>query len=79
MWYNPKEMPARFGIWTVMNGALPIPMLLIYYGLGHVTSTAIKPWQYIFLLLGLLSTLTGGLLVSRRQRKVEGRPPSDSA
>ncbi|KAK9893255.1 MFS general substrate transporter [Cystobasidium minutum MCA 4210] len=62
MWYNPKEMPARFGIWTVMNGALPIPMLLIYYGLGHVTSTAIKPWQYIFLLLGLLSTLTGGLL-----------------
>lgn len=55
-----------------MNGFLPIPMLLIYYGLGHITTTTILPWQYIFLLLGLLSTITGVLLVSC-QRNGNGR------
>lgn len=32
MWYTPQEQPFRFGLWTVANGALPVPFLIIYYG-----------------------------------------------
>jgi hypothetical protein len=38
MWYTQEEKPFRFGLWTVTNGALPVPFLVIYYGLGHVTT-----------------------------------------
>lgn len=63
MWYNPTEMPLRFGLWTVTNGVLPVPMLIIYYGLGHVGTDRLPSWQLIFLFLGLLSSATGVLLV----------------
>lgn len=63
MWYNPKEMPLRFGLWTVTNGILPVPMLIIYYGLGHVGTDSLPSWQLIFLFLGLLSAVTGVVLV----------------
>jgi hypothetical protein len=33
MWYTHKEQPLRFGLWTVLNGVLPIPFLVIYYGM----------------------------------------------
>jgi MFS transporter, ACS family, allantoate permease len=33
MWYTHKEQPFRFGLWTVLNGVLPIPFLVIYYGM----------------------------------------------
>lgn len=65
MWYNPKEMPLRFGLWTVTNGVLPVPMLVIYYALGHAGTDKLPAWQLIFLLLGLLSAVTGVLLVSQ--------------
>lgn len=29
MYYNQKEQPARFGVWTLLNGLLPIPFLVI--------------------------------------------------
>ncbi|CAH0019994.1 unnamed protein product [Clonostachys rhizophaga] len=37
MWYTPQEQPFRFGLWTVTNGILPVPFLVIYWGLGQVT------------------------------------------
>lgn len=63
MWYNPTEMPLRFGLWTVTNGVLPVPMLIIYYGLGHAGSVHLASWQLIFLFLGLISSATGVVLV----------------
>lgn len=66
MWYNPKEMPFRFGLWTVTNGVLPVPMLVIYYALGHTSTEKLASWMQIFLFLGLISILTGVALVSGR-------------
>jgi MFS transporter, ACS family, allantoate permease len=34
---------------------------LMSFGLGHITWTPLKPWMYIFLVLGLLSMLNGTL------------------
>ncbi|KAJ5697080.1 hypothetical protein N7536_007492 [Penicillium majusculum] len=62
MWYTQAEQPLRFGLWTVTNGALPVPFLVIYYGLGHVTTGPITSWRLIFLTIGLLSSLTGVLM-----------------
>ncbi|OBT72940.1 hypothetical protein VF21_08462 [Pseudogymnoascus sp. 05NY08] len=58
MWYNHKEQPFRFGLWTVLNGLLPIPFLVIYYGLGNIKNS-IEPWRLIFLMIGLVSVLYG--------------------
>ena len=33
MWYTQREQPFRFGLWTVLNGFLPVPFLIIYYGM----------------------------------------------
>lgn len=87
MWYTQREQPFRFGLWTVLNGFLPVPFLIIYYGmprsitsfntvkmsnfsslagLGHVTTGPLVSWQLIFLLLGVLSCVTGFLLVGYR-------------
>ncbi|KAF9888585.1 hypothetical protein FE257_008517 [Aspergillus nanangensis] len=62
MWYTQEEQPLRFGLWTMTNGALPVPFLVIYYGLGHIQSGPITSWKLIFLLIGLLSSLTGVLM-----------------
>ncbi|OQV07664.1 hypothetical protein CLAIMM_12065 [Cladophialophora immunda] len=62
MWYRQQEQSLRFGLWTVTNGILPVPFLVIYWGLGHVDSGPVVSWRLIFLLLGLLSCITGILL-----------------
>ncbi|KAK9893892.1 MFS general substrate transporter [Cystobasidium minutum MCA 4210] len=62
MWYNPTEMPLRFGLWTVTNGVLPVPMLIIYYGLGYAGTDSLASWKLIFLFLGLISAATGVVL-----------------
>lgn len=33
--YRQQEQPWRFGLWTLTNGLLPIPMLVIFYGKYH--------------------------------------------
>lgn len=69
MWYTHREQPSRLGVWTVLNGALPIPFLMVFYGLGKVESGPLSSWQLIFLLLGLCSCLMGVVLVSHEPNR----------
>lgn len=46
-------------LWAAMQGAFSIISSLLSYGLGHITNTSLKPWMYIFLVLGLLSLIVG--------------------
>ena len=46
-------------LWGCMQGLFTILASLLSYGLGHITNTALKPWMYIFLVLGLLSLAVG--------------------
>ncbi|KAK5424351.1 hypothetical protein LTR90_001697 [Exophiala xenobiotica] len=32
MWYKQQEQSLRFGLWTVTNGIMPVPFLIIYWG-----------------------------------------------
>ncbi|EXJ86765.1 hypothetical protein A1O3_03719 [Capronia epimyces CBS 606.96] len=62
MWYTHREQPARLGLWTVLNGALPIPFLVVFWGLGQVKGGPLVPWQLIFLLLGLCTCILGTIM-----------------
>ncbi|KUJ12394.1 MFS general substrate transporter [Mollisia scopiformis] len=59
MFYTRREQVLRTMLWAAMQGSFSIVASLLSYGLGHITNTALKPWMYIFLVLGLLSILTG--------------------
>ncbi|KAL7622755.1 hypothetical protein AAE478_006433 [Parahypoxylon ruwenzoriense] len=41
------------------QGTFSIISSLLSFGLGHITNTVLKPWMYIFLVLGLLSLIVG--------------------
>ncbi|RFU24128.1 hypothetical protein B7463_g12209, partial [Scytalidium lignicola] len=57
VWYTRDEQVPRTLIWSMMQGCFAIIGGLLSYGLGHITGTALTPWRYIFLVLGLLSVL----------------------
>ncbi|EOO00242.1 putative mfs allantoate transporter protein [Phaeoacremonium minimum UCRPA7] len=61
MFYTRREQVLRTMLWAAMQGLFSIVSSLLSYGLGHITNTALKPWMYIFLVLGLLSFIVGFL------------------
>ncbi|KAF9871730.1 hypothetical protein CkaCkLH20_10664 [Colletotrichum karsti] len=59
--YTRKEQVWRTLLWSAMQGIFTIFGALASYGLGHITNTVLRPWMYIFLILGILSFLTGSI------------------
>jgi ACS family allantoate permease-like MFS transporter len=59
MFYTRKEQVLRTLLWAAMQGLFSIVSSLLSFGLGHITNTALKPWMYIFLVLGILSIIVG--------------------
>ncbi|WVQ82643.1 hypothetical protein IAT38_004775 [Cryptococcus sp. DSM 104549] len=55
MWWARREQPLRTNIWYSMNGISMILGSLLTYGLGHIKSDRMKPYQIIFLTCGLLT------------------------
>ncbi|PLB46868.1 MFS transporter [Aspergillus steynii IBT 23096] len=55
MWYRRLEQPMRLGSWYAMNGVVYMFGSLITYGLGHIQSSVLKPYQIIFLFFGLIT------------------------
>ncbi|KAI8210622.1 putative transporter [Colletotrichum sp. SAR 10_76] len=59
MWYKQGEQARRVGYWLSCNGFSLIIMALIGYGLSAVEGSSIAPWKILFLVLGLITALTG--------------------
>ena len=57
--YTRSEQVYRTMAWGAMQGAFSILSSLLSFGLGHITNTVLRPWEYIFLVLGLLSVMCG--------------------
>lgn len=55
MFYTRSEQPLRMAIFLSFNGLATMVGALLGYGLGHATHTALKSWQLIFLVIGLLN------------------------
>lgn len=45
MWYRRVEQPNRVALWYSMNGISTIAASALSYGLGHIKSDVLHPWQ----------------------------------
>jgi hypothetical protein len=57
MWYKRAEQTNRNAAWYAMLGIVNILGSLLSYGLGHIKSDRLHPYQIIFLFCGLLTVL----------------------
>lgn len=59
MWYKQNEQAQRMGYWLCCNGVATLIMAPLAYGLSGVTGAAIASWEILFLMLGLITIITG--------------------
>ncbi|KAK9326814.1 major facilitator superfamily domain-containing protein [Lipomyces starkeyi] len=52
-WYRRAEQPLRIAAWYSTNGVATIVAAALSYGLAHIQSEVLRPWQIIFLFVGL--------------------------
>ncbi|KAK9312137.1 major facilitator superfamily domain-containing protein [Lipomyces starkeyi] len=52
-WYRRAEQPLRIAAWYGTNGAATIVAAALSFGLAHIKSEVLRPWQIIFLFVGL--------------------------
>lgn len=55
MFYKRSEQPTRMCIFLAFNGMATMVGALLGYGLGHAHGTALKSWQLIFMVIGLMN------------------------
>ncbi|PGH19080.1 hypothetical protein AJ79_00114 [Helicocarpus griseus UAMH5409] len=55
MWWRRSEQTFRTALWNGMNGVTFIVGSLFTYGLGHIKSDTLFPYQIVFLFCGLLT------------------------
>jgi len=74
MFYTRSEQPLRMCIFLAFNGMATMVGALLGYGLGHADSGTLKPWQLIFLTIGLINFVWSFVFVSSvLLRGFEGR------
>lgn len=62
IWYRRSEQPVRIAIWNGMNGVSTMAAAAVSYGLGHIESDLLRPWQmsvnpYLLHIMNMLLTL----------------------
>ncbi|KAB2573268.1 MFS allantoate transporter [Lasiodiplodia theobromae] len=61
IWYKKNEQAQRIGYWLSCNGIALLIMGPIAYGLSGVKNAALPAWEILFLMLGLLTVVTGAV------------------
>ncbi|KAM5356604.1 hypothetical protein ACJ41O_003250 [Fusarium nematophilum] len=56
-WYTRDEMPTRVGIWFAGNSFGGLVASLLAFGVGHIENTAIRPWRWMYIILGTATFL----------------------
>ena len=69
MYYTRSEQPWRMCIFLGFNGMSTIIGSLLGFGLGHVNGIALKSWQLIFLVIGLMNFVWSIIFVSHRDQE----------
>ncbi|KAH8812795.1 putative MFS transporter [Xylogone sp. PMI_703] len=70
-WYRRAEQPLRVAIWYCMNGMATIIGSALSYGLAQISSPALKPWQIIFLFVGLVTIVTAPIVYLRLENNID--------
>lgn len=58
-WFKKNEQALRMGIWYSLTGYVSIFSPLINYGLGHITSGSLSPWNYMYFFAGSITIVWG--------------------
>ncbi|KPI37651.1 putative transporter [Cyphellophora attinorum] len=58
-----EEQPLRIALWYCANGLISIPSGFIFYGVAHIHSRGLYPYQWMFIIFGGFTVLFGILLV----------------
>ncbi|THG96614.1 hypothetical protein EW026_g5249 [Hermanssonia centrifuga] len=61
MFYTRKEQSQRVGYWFLMNGAAIIILGLIAFGVLHITSDSLMPWQWLMIITGIITLIVSVL------------------
>ncbi|RJE25696.1 Major Facilitator Superfamily [Aspergillus sclerotialis] len=64
-WYRRAEQPIRVAAWYSTNGAATVIAAALSYGLGHIKSHLLMPWQIIFLFVGLITVVSAPVVYWR--------------
>lgn len=51
-WYTRDEMPTRVGIWFSGNSVGGLAASLLAFGVGHIDSITMRPWRWMYIILG---------------------------
>lgn len=57
MWWRRREQTQRTTLWYSMNGLTTVIGSIMSFGLGHIHSNTLKPYQIIFLFTGILTVV----------------------
>ncbi|PFH61598.1 hypothetical protein XA68_16948 [Ophiocordyceps unilateralis] len=69
-WYRRAEQPLRIAAWYGTNGLATIFISLVSFGLGQIRSSTLRPWQIIFLFVGLVTVVSAPLVYWRLDNDV---------
>ncbi|KAH7254173.1 major facilitator superfamily domain-containing protein [Fusarium redolens] len=56
-WYTRDEMPTRVGIWFSGNSVGGLLASLLAFAVGHVDGTSMRPWRWMYIILGTVTFL----------------------
>ncbi|RBQ77567.1 hypothetical protein FVER14953_07539 [Fusarium verticillioides] len=56
-WYTRDEMPTRVGIWFSGNSVGGLVASLLAFAVGHVDGASIRPWRWMYIILGTTTFL----------------------
>lgn len=63
IWYQRNEQATRVNAWLCCNGIATLIMAPFAYGLSGASDTSIETWRILFIILGILTVLTGIVLL----------------
>ncbi|CAK7212681.1 hypothetical protein SBRCBS47491_001549 [Sporothrix bragantina] len=58
-WWTKEEQPRRLGLWYSAIGFVNLFVVLIFYGVAHIQVGNMFPYQWVFIISGLVTVLFG--------------------
>ncbi|KAF8849087.1 MFS general substrate transporter [Acephala macrosclerotiorum] len=61
-WWKREEQAARVSLWYCANGVIGAPSGAIFFGIAHINVAHMFPYQWMFIILGLVTVCFGSTL-----------------
>ncbi|CAK7204298.1 hypothetical protein SEUCBS139899_007053 [Sporothrix eucalyptigena] len=58
-WWKKEEQPRRLGVWYCSAGFVNLVVSPLFYGVAHIQVGTMFPYQWMFIIMGLVTVLIG--------------------